>query len=562
MLPGASAVLLAVVASGLPSHAFSFRGYLPNRGEPRRTLLKLLGAEEETIVVFETPHRIHETLADLEELLPDREIALGRELTKLHETWYRGTPAQVKAQLGREDRGEMVLVLAGAGAKRVVTEAATDFDGAELPPWAKAYLAAAREGGMTLREAEAEVRATIELCAFFSTETQRDQDRVFRSGVRAHLRPVGVCGILATGSSPLAAPARRILPAILCGTTVVWKPSDNAPTVAYLLLRAMMEAGLPSGVVNTVNGRGKTGCGKHLLAAIDKGHFQAFSFVGSEELGRIVGVVCGRNLILPSLDLARKGAMVVLPDADLDLAVEDALRSAFTQGGQASNGLSNLLLHEACAAGFRKQFMDRVARLEVGNPLTDPEVTYGPMINARSATSFSAHWESGRAEGATLLTGGEQWTEANRTSQVKGHIGHGLYMQPCVWEGVKPDMALFRNQVAGPSVNLATFASFDEALAWIHGAPCGTIASLYTQDRASIQQFTRELRADVATVNRPADAAEARLPFAGQGTHPGARPTADGFLRWQTHCEAAFADLPPEQPIVPGPALSTDWDSL
>ena len=153
VLPGASAVLLAVVASGLPCHSFSFRGYLPNRGEPRRTLLKLLGAEEETIVVFETPHRIHETLADLEELLPDREIALGRELTKLHETWYRGTPAQVKAQLGREDRGEMVLVLAGAGAKRVVTEAASDFDGAELPPWAKTYLAAAREGGMTLREA-------------------------------------------------------------------------------------------------------------------------------------------------------------------------------------------------------------------------------------------------------------------------------------------------------------------------------------------------------------------------------------------------------------------------
>ena len=153
VLPGASAVLLAVVASGLPCHSFSFRGYLPNRGEPRRTLLKLLGAEEETMVVFETPHRIHETLADLEELLPDREIALGRELTKLHETWYRGTPAQVKVQLGREDRGEMVLVLAGAGAKRVVTEAASDFDGAELPPWAKAYLAAAREGGMTLRDA-------------------------------------------------------------------------------------------------------------------------------------------------------------------------------------------------------------------------------------------------------------------------------------------------------------------------------------------------------------------------------------------------------------------------
>lgn len=153
VLPGASAVLLAVVASGLPCHAFSFWGYLPNRSEPRRAMLQKLGTEEETVVVFETPHRIHDTLADLEELLPDREIALGRELTKLHETWYRGTPAQVKAQLGREDRGEMVLVLAGASAKRLVTEVETAFDGKELPIWAQTYLAAAREGGMTLREA-------------------------------------------------------------------------------------------------------------------------------------------------------------------------------------------------------------------------------------------------------------------------------------------------------------------------------------------------------------------------------------------------------------------------
>lgn len=153
VLPGASAVLLAVVASGLPCHAFSFWGYLPSRGEPRRTLLRNLGAQEETVVVFETPHRIKETLADLEELLPDREIALGRELTKLHESWYRGTPVQVRAQLGSEDRGEMVLVLAGASAKRLITEAATDFNGATLPDWARAYLAAAREGGMTLREA-------------------------------------------------------------------------------------------------------------------------------------------------------------------------------------------------------------------------------------------------------------------------------------------------------------------------------------------------------------------------------------------------------------------------
>jgi len=154
VLPGPSAVTLAVVASGLPSHTFSFWGYLPSRSEPRKATLRRLAAKEETVVVFETPHRIHETLLELEEIVPEREIALGRELTKLHETWYRGTPAQVQAALGSEGRGEMVLVMAGADAKRTVSEdLEIEEDQAALPEWAVRFLDAAREGGMTLREA-------------------------------------------------------------------------------------------------------------------------------------------------------------------------------------------------------------------------------------------------------------------------------------------------------------------------------------------------------------------------------------------------------------------------
>jgi len=153
VLPGPSAVTLAVVASGLPSHTFSFLGYLPSRSEPRQTFLRRLAGREETVVVFETPHRIHETLDELMEIVPDREIALGRELTKLHESWYRGTPGQVREQLGSESRGEMVLVIAGADAKRTVTETLPGLEGEELPEWIHRYLDAAREGGMTLREA-------------------------------------------------------------------------------------------------------------------------------------------------------------------------------------------------------------------------------------------------------------------------------------------------------------------------------------------------------------------------------------------------------------------------
>nr|WP_320133252.1 16S rRNA (cytidine(1402)-2'-O)-methyltransferase [uncultured Holophaga sp.] len=153
VLPGPSAVTLAVVASGLPTHAFSFLGYLPSRSEPRRNFLKRLAGREETTVVFETPHRIRETLSELEELLPGREIALGRELTKLHESWYRGTPSQVREQLGSEGRGEMVLVIAGADAKRTLGEEHQKLEGEELPAWACHFLDAAKDGGMTLREA-------------------------------------------------------------------------------------------------------------------------------------------------------------------------------------------------------------------------------------------------------------------------------------------------------------------------------------------------------------------------------------------------------------------------
>jgi 16S rRNA (cytidine1402-2'-O)-methyltransferase len=153
VLPGPSVVTLAVVASGLPTHAFGFLGYLPSKSEARRLFIRKLSGREETTVVFETPHRIEETLNDINEIIPGREMALGRELTKLNETWYRGAPAQVLSQLGQERRGELVLVIAGADAKRTIANAHQCQELDTLPEWAGKFLDAAHEGGMTLREA-------------------------------------------------------------------------------------------------------------------------------------------------------------------------------------------------------------------------------------------------------------------------------------------------------------------------------------------------------------------------------------------------------------------------
>jgi len=195
--------------------------------------------------------------------------------------------------------------------------------------------------------------------------------------------------------------------------------------------------------------------------------------------------------------------------------------------------------------------------------MTDADVAYGPMINARTATAFREHWEMGQAEGATLLAGGDQWTEANRTSQVKGNIGHGLYLQPCVWDGVRPDMGLFRHQVLGPTVNLCAFGDFTEALAWIQGAPCGAVTSLYTQDRVLMGRFKRESTADIANINTLTDDPEARLTYTGQGTRPGGQPALDGFTRWQASNQEDLEEAPAEAAAgAPGAAIHTDWDSL
>ena len=420
-----------------------------------------------------------------------------------------------------------------------------------------------REIGMTAREAQAEVQDAIAVCAFSASEGAGVPDRTPHAG-HAIRRPVGVCGLLATGASPLAAPARKILPAVLCGNTVVWKPSDNAPTAAYLLLRALMEAGLPAGVVNTVNGRGRTGCGKHMLGGLEKGHYQAFSFVGSAALGASVAEQCGRHLIPADLDLAGKGTLLVMPDADLERAAQDALKAAYRQAGQHAIGLSNVLVHEACVKAFRQHLQEGLEALPVGNPLADAGVAIGPLMNTRLATSFRDIWSTGHEDGATLLAGGEAWTEVNRTGRVKGDIAHGAYLQPCLWDGVTPGMALFHHQAPGPSLNVCTVRDVDEALAWAALTPSRVSSSLYTQDRATLARFVREVRTDLVGLNRLAGEADGRLAFTGLGTRPGLQPVLDHFTRWQTLEGNGGEDFAIETPSAKPAAtpLQTDWDSL
>ena len=378
-----------------------------------------------------------------------------------------------------------------------------------------------REVGKTPREAMLEVQEAIEGCRYMESESLRLHGYAVASEqpgreLFAHRRPLGVCGILAASSSPLAIPCRKVMAAILCGNTVIWKPSQNTPTIAYLLVRCMMDAGLPPGVVNVVNGKGR-GCGKAFVAGIDKGFYQKLSFTGSTALGRAIGEAAGRNLLPSTLELGAKNPMVVMPDADLDHAVAEAVLGAFGGAGQHCTSLANILLHQDVAAAFKDKFLTAVAALEIGNPVTDPDVAYGPMINARLAKAFEEHWTMGREDGARLLCGGARWSEDNRTDSVKGFITKGQYMQACVWEDVTPDMRLFQTEVYGPTVNLTTVDSFDQALAYANGTPYGMLSSIFSQNREWIERFKRESSAALTYVNLAAPGAEAYRPMAGTG---------------------------------------------
>jgi aldehyde dehydrogenase (NAD+) len=320
--------------------------------------------------------------------------------------------------------------------------------------------------------------------------------------------------VLTGNNSPLAAPCGRIIPALLHGNTVVWKPSVNAPTTAYLLIRCMMDAGLAPGAVNVVNGKGRTGCGKFFVAGIDKGFYQKVCFTGSTAAGRAIGEMAGRNLMVPCLDLGGRNAMIVMPDCDLDRAAASALRGAFGGAGQCRAALANLILHQDVAEAFKAKFLPAVEALTVGNPVTDPEVFYGPMVGARCAKAFEEHWTAGLEDGARLLCGGARWTEENRGDRVRGFINKGFYMQPCVWDGVTPDMRLYQTELYGPTVNLATVDSFDQAMAYANGAPHLPAADLHTENREWIARFQRESDAGLCTLN-DARAADGNLPLGG-----------------------------------------------
>src|SRR5581483_4387269 len=205
---------------------------------------------------------------------------------------------------------------------------------------------------------------------------------------------------------PIAVPSWKIIPALLCGNTVVWKPSDDAPATANAFAEIWKRAGLPDGVLNVVHGRAATG--QELVQAVTRGLVDKVSFTGSTKVGREIGRVCGEALQVPSLELGGKNPLVVLRDADLDLAVDGAIWASFGTTGQRCTSAGNIILEKSIAAKFTQAFVERAKKLRTGDPSKDENVDYGPMMNQRFLDGWIAQREIGLKDGAELLLDGQR----------------------------------------------------------------------------------------------------------------------------------------------------------
>jgi acyl-CoA reductase-like NAD-dependent aldehyde dehydrogenase len=400
-----------------------------------------------------------------------------------------------------------------------------------------------REVGKPIAEARGEVQEIADTCDFFLGEGRRLYGQTVPSEMRdkqlfTFRVPVGVAGIITAGNFPVAVPSWYLVPALLCGNAVVWKPAEYSAALGDALTRLFVAGGLPAGVLNTVQTDGPT-MYDGLSQALTQGLVQKVGFTGSSEVGARIGELCGRHLQSPCLELGGKNPLVVMPDADLDLAADGALFSGFGTSGQRCTSLGVALVHDDVYDQFLSRFLSRVESAVVGDP-TDPSVLYGPMLGERFLQGFEK-WlgEVQPHHSIHGSTGTGRITSDNPRAGFVGDPDAGVFAHPTVVTGVRPDDALYCHETFGPLVPVMRFSSLDEAVELANGHGYGLSAAIYTRDAQAAFTFRSRVSAGMLSVNNSTSGAEAHLPFGGNGkSGNGSRQSGmwvlDQFTRWQS----------------------------
>ena len=406
----------------------------------------------------------------------------------------------------------------------------------------------AREIGKTVKECGGEIQEAIDTCLFFQSEGRRLYGQTVNSELPdkelfTYRRPLGVCGIINACNFPSAVPFWKMIPAIICGNTCVWKSPQDSPLLSFALARVMHEAGLPDGVINLVHGKG-SGAGQYIVDAVDEGLINKISFTGSTGVGKAIGEVCGRNLVSCSLELGGKNPLVVMPSADIDNAVAGAYWGGFGTAGQRCTSLGNLILHEDIYEEFMEKLMEKVESTRIGDSLHQEDVLYGAMLSEKYAVDFLKGIEMIEADGATKLWGKGRITEGNTPINFLGNPDEGVFMWPHLYTDVTEDMNCFHEEVFGPAVTVVKAKDFDHALHLANASPYGLSSAIYTNDRLEAYRFKTGIKAGMTGINNSTTGAEAHLPFGGvKGSGNGTRESGIWVIEAYSYWHAVNDEL-------------------
>jgi acyl-CoA reductase-like NAD-dependent aldehyde dehydrogenase len=364
-----------------------------------------------------------------------------------------------------------------------------------------------REMGKVLAETRGDVQEGIDTAYYAATEGRRLFGHVVPSELRnkwamTYRRPIGVAGLITPFNFPLAIPTWKMFPALLCGNSVVIKPSEDVPHTTHRLVELLLEAGLPPEVIQLVHGRGAT-AGQALVEHPD---VPVISFTGSTATGSRIGEICGRMHKRLSLEMGGKNAQIVMDDADLDLALEGVLWGAFGTTGQRCTATSRLIVHRKVHDKFLKRVADAAEKLTLGDGRTKG-AQVGPLIHERSRAKVESYVEIGKEEGLELVTGGKRPGGAK--------VADGFFYRPTIFAGAKASHRLAQEEVFGPVLTVVQVNSLDEAIKVNNSVKYGLSSSLYTRDVNAAFRAMQDLDNGISYINAPTIGAEAHLPFGG-----------------------------------------------
>jgi acyl-CoA reductase-like NAD-dependent aldehyde dehydrogenase len=388
-----------------------------------------------------------------------------------------------------------------------------------------------REMGKVLAEAGGDVQEAIDMSFYMAGEGRRLSGQTtpselpdkFNMSVRM---PIGVVGAITPWNFPIAIPSWKIAPALVCGNTVVFKPATDTPLLGERFVELFAEAGLPSGVLNIVHGGGGA-VGDALVRHPD---VPVISLTGSRETGVAVMRNAADNLKRVHLELGGKNAIIVMDDADLELAVEGIVWSAFGTTGQRCTAASRVIVHRRAYDALQSKLVEASERLRLG-PGWEKDTDVGPLINRPALEKVASYTNIGQNEGARLLTGGEQATGNG--------LDKGFFYRPTIFADVEPRMRIAQEEIFGPTTALIPVGSFEEAIEAANSVRYGLSSSIYTLDVNQAFRAMRDLDTGITYVNAGTIGAEVHLPFGGtkdtgNGHREAGQAALDVFTEWKS----------------------------